>query len=346
MFHSSDPARSSCVARLLVVTGVAAWLGCSPTPAEAQVPKSAPDAKPAAGEAREPKSPPTVSLLRVQFAKPDPPPVPDPRGFVRPRRFGMEGEPRPGTTLTLLLEDPDRLIEGVTIKESRITKFGDDKGTDLLAGEAPPEENNPRRFIRPGMPQGPIAAEVDPGGHRVTLTLHSPRLPASGAAKILLEADLALKYSRGERFVEQKGVNLRLDKITAGTVPMIVATQSDDQEMMGMQPGGQKGMQVILFHQGPMEGIKNVAFIGPDGAEIQATKGGWGSSGSLHQTHYHLARQVDTCTLRITVPEVVETATLAISVSTGVGFPPGVRRTFVPSRGDATGAPDAGATRR
>jgi hypothetical protein len=97
----------------------------------------------------------------------------------------------------------------------------------------------------------------------------------------------------------------------------------------------QPGTQVVLFHQGPQPGIKNLAFIAPDGHEIKATISGSGSSGSLHQTYYRLAEKVDNCTVRATVPDVVETATLSISVNTGVGFPPGVRRSFVP-------APDTG----
>jgi len=107
---------------------------------------------------------------------------------------------------------------------------------------------------------------------------------------------------------------------------------------MGFRARGQDGTQVILFHQGPQGGIKNLAFIGPDGNEIKATISGSGYSGTLHHTYYHLAQKVEKCTLRITVPEVPETATLAVSVVTGVGFPPGVRRAFVPPTGADAGA--------
>ena len=168
------------------------------------------------------------------------------------------------------------------------------------------------------------------------MTVHSPRLPASGASKLLLDANLVMTFARGERMVEQKNVNLKLDKITASPIPLVIASQSDAEVMMGRPVGMQAGMQVMLFHQGPQLGVKKLVFIGPDGIEIQATYSGGGSNGTLYQTYYRLNRKVDTCTIQVTVPEAFETATVAISVTTGVGFPPGLRRSFVPPPGPQT----------
>ena len=173
--------------------------------------------------------------------------------------------------------------------------------------------------------------------------IHSPRLPASSATKILLEANLVLKYSRGEKTVEQKNVNLKLDKITAGPNPLIIATQSDAGQMFGRQGGMQAGTQVILYHLGPRLGVKKLAFIGPDGNEIQSTSNGSGSNGSIHYRYYQLAAKVETCTIRIVVPDIVETETVAISVNTGVGFPPGVRRKLVSAPRPERSAADAAA---
>jgi hypothetical protein len=124
---------------------------------------------------------------------------------------------------------------------------------------------------------------------------------------------------------------------------MIIATQSDARMMMGRQAGMQDFTQVMLFHQGPLQGIKKVAFIGPDDNEIQSMPSGSGSNGNLQQTYYRLTGKHETCTVRITVPDLVERMTVAISVTTGVGFPPGVRRTIVPTpspeRSAVDGAP-------
>ncbi len=333
--------RSALLGELLVVTIVGVWLGAKPLPIEAQAQKSDAQPKPAAKDQQDITGPPRVSLLRLQVVKPEPAQAnPRPR-FPRPPRFGLQAEPRDGTSLTFLLEEPDRLIQSVQTKECRITSLKDDRDTDLLEEIAVPHEDS-----LPSPPgrqpiEGSFEAEVDSDGHRATVTIHSPRLPANGANKIFVEANLVLKYLRGEKTVEQNNVNLKLDRITASPFPLIIASQSEDDAMMGRQFGMQAGTQVILFHQGPLLGVRRIAFIGPDGNEIQSTVNGSGSSGSLHQTNYHLAKKVETCTIRMTVPEVVETATVAISVNTGVGFPHGVRRSFVPAPGPKGSAGDA-----
>jgi hypothetical protein len=316
---------------LLVVTSAVVWLGATPPLARAQLPKSGSEAKPATKEAQDGKGVARVSLLRIQIAKPQPPLANAPPGFPRRGRFGFPSEPRAGTTLTFLVEEAERLIENVESKDCRITKFRDDKDTNLLEDETAHDGEGDGAPTPPGLQpsEGAFEAEVDPGGHHATVSIHTARLPASSATKILLEANLVLKYSRGEKTIEQKNVNLKLDKITAGPNPLVIATQSDAGLMFGRQGGMQPGTQVILYHQGPMLGVKKIAFIGPDGNEIQTRISGSGSSGSLHQTYYQLTGKVETCTIRVVVPDVVETATVAISVNTGVGLTPGVRRKLV-----------------
>ena len=131
-----------------------------------------------------------------------------------------------------------------------------------------------------------------------------------------------MKYGHGERTVEQKNVNMKVDTITVGPSPLVVMSQDP-----GDGAGQQNGTQVTLFHQGPiLREIKKVAFIGPDGEEIQTRGSGSGSSGSIHNLHYTFARKVESCTVRLTVPETVETVTLSVAIDTGVGFPPGARR--------------------
>jgi hypothetical protein len=329
---------------LLAVAGLAACL-CAPPPASPQELKAVSDAKAMAGKEKEGKAPPRVSLLSLQLVKSEPAPGNAPAAFLGMRRFGFPNQSlaRPGTTLTFLVEDPDRLIEGIETKDCRITTFRDDKGTDLLKDPAPAQED--------GVPSPPSGqptedafwAEADLTGHRATVTVHSPHLPSSSSSKILLEANLVLKYMRGEKIIEQKNVNLKLDKITAGPVPLVIASQSGNEAMMmmGRQPGFQAAMQVTVFHQGPQLGVRKLAFIGPDGNEIKSRPSGGGSSGTIHHANYQLEGKFDTCTVQITVPDVIESATVAISVNTGLGFPPGVRRRFVPAPGPGASAGDA-----
>jgi hypothetical protein len=317
----------------LVVTGVAVWLVAMPPPTEAQARKSGPDPKPAARDQQDSKGPPRVSLLRLQVIKPEPADANPRARFPRARRVGPQADPPEGTTLTFLVEEPNRLIQSIQTNECRLTRFTDDRDADLLEQEAAQREDGllRRRWGEPM--ESSLDAEVRSDGHRATVTIHSPRLPTSGANKIHVEANLVLKYLRGEKTIEQKNVNLKMDRIAATPFPLIIASQSEVEGMVGQQFGREAGTQLVLFHQGPLLGVKGISFIDQAGEEIQATLRGSGSVGSLHQTFYYLAKKVETCTIRMTVPEAVETATVAISMTTGVGFSPAVRRSFVPAPG-------------
>ena len=316
-----------------VVMVVAGCLAAMPPTLVAQVRKAAAEPNSAVKELHEVTGLPRITLLSLQVVKPEPAPENMPPAVAQFRVRGQY-EPPQGTTLIFLLEQPHRMIQSIESTDCRITRFTDDKGIDLLGGNAAPEGDDRPPPPRPrGFPGNqpfdiPISAQLDPGGHRAKIYVHSPHLPASGASKVFLEANLVLKYHRGDKTFEQKNVNVKLDKVTAGPVPLLIVTDLDAAARMKHQPDVPGFTQVIVFHQGSALDVQKLAFIGPDGNPIQATLSGGGSSGSMHQTYYRLAGKVETCTIRVSVPE-VETATLAITVNTGLGFPPGVRRGFI-----------------
>ena len=147
-----------------------------------------------------------------------------------------------------------------------------------------------------------------------------------------------MRYGRGEKVVEQKNVNLKADKLTVGPVPMLVMIQ--DRGFMG--PGQRNPTQVAFFHLGPLREIKKIAFFESDGQEIKSTQSGSGQNGSNNfQEYYSLDKSVETCTIRFTVPEKIETVTTAVSINTGIGFPPFVRRRVVaaPAQGQQVKGP-------
>ncbi len=270
---------------------------------------------------------PRVSLLRLQVVKPDPGQPDGPAGLPRRNRFGFEAAPREGTSLTFTFDEPDQLILGLEAKDCKITRFRDDKDTDLAPDRIEPAAAEMIVAPRFGQDQGPLSAEVDPTGHRATITVHSPRVPAGGANRLILEAVLVVKYGRGEKTLEQKNVNLKVDKLTVSPIPLLVMSEGGAGQGM-MQ---RDGTQVTLFHHQPLGEIRKVDFIGPDGQEIPARGSGAGSSGSLQMTHYFLAKKVETCTVRLTVPETIETVHMAVSINTGIGFPPFASRRILPA---------------
>lgn len=217
-----------------IVTGVAAWLATMSPVLEAQLSKSHPEPPAEAGDSRSLKGPPRVTLLRLHLVKPEPPHTGPRARFPRPMGFGNQAVPREGTTLTFLVDEPNRLIQSVRTKECRLTRLTDDRGTNLLENLDAAQGNG---LLPPGVMEPTFEADVDPGGHRATVTIHSAQLPASGANTIRIEASLVLAYLQGEKQVEQKNVNLKLDKITTSPFPMIIASLSDEDEMMGLRQG-------------------------------------------------------------------------------------------------------------
>jgi hypothetical protein len=321
----------------VIVAGIAIWLGSSRSSVRAQLQKAVPDTESGGKSSVESKSLPQVSILNLQLIKPDPAMADMPAHMRNMRRLGIPSAPQEGTTLGFSIEEPQRWILSLETKDCKIKKFCDERGADLAEARGPAGERdlpfNPQR----GPDKCTLSGEVDAAGHRATVTVHSPQLPAGGANRLSLEADLVMRLGHGEKTVEQKNVNLKADTITVGPSLLIVMTQ---EPFDGIGQGN--GMQVILFHQGPIQReIKKVAFIGPDGLEIQTRGSGSGQSGSVHQAYYSLTRQVETCTVRLTVPERIETVTLSVTIDTGIGFPPGARRrslTTRESRGKVTDA--------
>ena len=308
---------------VVVMVGVAVWVGLPTRGVHAQVPKVSREAVREGKGDEGGKSLPKVSILRLHVVNPEPPqPEMAGRMFARAPRFGFEDPTREGTSLVLLIDEPQQWILSLENKDFKINKFRDDRNTDLTLTKKRPEDNRPV-FNRPIDPEEcSVTGVLDPAGHRATVTVHSPQLPITGAKELSLDLDLVMTYGHGERTVEQKNVNLMLDKITAGPSPLVIMSQGGADQVVRQ---GQ-GMQVMLFHQGPLREFKKVSFFAPDGEEIKATANGSGQNGYAYQTYYSLTKKVETCTVRLTVPDTIETVALSVSINTGVGFPPSVRR--------------------
>jgi hypothetical protein len=327
--------RTSRIGGMLVAVGVTFWCGSPRSVVLAQEGKTALETR--AGD-KEPagkgeKGLPRISLLSLQVTRPLPAAANMPPGMLPPRRFGvqrfgMPQAPGEGTTLTFLVEEPQQSMLGLEMKDCKITRFCDEKDTDLTKAKDPQEQGDVPRIPGAEPETFSFSGDLDPDGHRATITVHSPLFPASGANRLLLDAELVVRYGRGEKVIEQKDVNLKADKLTVSPIPMLVMKQ--DPGFMG--PGQQNRAQVVLYHLGPLREIKKIAFFDSDGQEIKSTQSGSGQNGSNNfQEYYSLEKNVETCTVRFTVPEKIETVTTAVSINTGIGFPPFVRRRVVDS---------------
>ena len=173
--------RSFRFGRLLIVAGIAIWLGLPPSLVRAQSRKAGPGAEAGGKAPVDGKILPQVSILRLQVIKPDPGPSDMPAAMRRMRRFnGFDSAPQEGTTLTLLIDEPQQWILSLEPKDCKITKFRDEKNTDLTLDKVPGEGGELPFNPRPGPENCTLTCEVDPAGHRATVTVHSPHFPASG----------------------------------------------------------------------------------------------------------------------------------------------------------------------
>ena len=179
--------RSIRLDKLLIVAGIAVWLSLPPTLVRAQTVKAGPDAKAERKAPVDGKFMPQVSILRLQVVKPDPGPSDTPLAMCRMRRFnGFDSTPEEGTTLTLLVEEPQQWILSLEAKDCKITKFRDERNTDLTLEKVPGEREKLAFNPRPGPENCTLTGEVDPAGHHATVTVHSPHLPA-GANSLSLK---------------------------------------------------------------------------------------------------------------------------------------------------------------
>src|SRR6478752_2966019 len=96
--------------KLVIVTGIALWLGSPHSPVRAQSRKAGPESERAEKSSAEGKSLPRVSILNLQVVKPDPALADTPAHMRHMRRFGFPSAPEEGTTLALLIEEPQQSI--------------------------------------------------------------------------------------------------------------------------------------------------------------------------------------------------------------------------------------------
>ncbi|MHC5538642.1 hypothetical protein ACYOEI_10505 [Singulisphaera rosea] len=316
-----------CFQRLLITVVIGSCFGV--TPSLAQTPKSKQAAETSEKPPEDGKQLPKVSVLRLELSRPEPGPQDNQAAMMRRmRRFnGFNSTPQEGTTLTLLIEEPEAWLLGLDAKKSKITKFTDSRDTDLTLEKPAGEVRQIPGFPQQGPENCTLTSEIDPSGHFGTLTIHSPHLPATGSARLLLEADLVLKLGHGQRTIEQKNVKTKGDVITVGPSPLVI---------MGMNPeegnGQPEGTRIMIFHDGPIaREVQKFAFFGSGGNEIKSSGSGSGSSNTIEHLQFVLPQKVETCTVQLTVPKVVETVTLSISIDTVTGFSHGARRRIMKS---------------
>jgi hypothetical protein len=228
-----------------------------------------------------------------------------------------------GTTVSLHVAIPGRTITGFDDKESKLTVFKDDKKTDLAKAKPKPKDAGVGFNFGPG--NSPLTAEIEPGGHSCYVDVKGPAVPAAGAGRISLKADLVFKCGEGEKTDEQKDVALTDGtKITVGPVPMTVKPGQGFGVNLPGQPAANQGTNITLRTERPLTAIKSVAFFGADGKEIKSQKTGFSGGGFGENiqmdTWYRLEKKVDKVGVKVTYFEKIVNLSVPVDLSVGIGF--------------------------
>ncbi len=101
-----------------------------------------------------------------------------------------------GTALTLRLSTDKTPIVSVDPIASRLSRFADDKGTDLL-------DRDPV-----GLPST-LHALVAKNGHTCSLTLRSKQSPTPGAVRLVVRGELVVRCGEGEKTVFSEVIELK-----------------------------------------------------------------------------------------------------------------------------------------
>jgi hypothetical protein len=228
-----------------------------------------------------------------------------------------------GTTVSLHVSLPGRTITGFDDQQSKLTAFKDDKKTDLAKARPKPKDAGVGFNFGPG--SSPLTAEIGPGGHSCFVDVKGPALPATGAGRISVKADLVFRCGEGEKTAEQKDVALTDGtKITAGPVPMTVKPGQGFGVNLPGQPAADQGTTIILRTERPLAAITSVAFFDAAGQEIKSQKTGFNAAGVGEnvqiETWYRLEKKVDKVGVKVTYFEKIVNLSVPVDLTVGIGL--------------------------
>ena len=229
-----------------------------------------------------------------------------------------------GTVVSLLVNMPNHSIIQLEDQGSQLTKFVDDKGTDLLQNVSPAG----RGIGLFAIPMGQVQVIRTPPLRARSLSkewMHieciAPHLPALDTQTITVEGKLVLSCGQGVKTTEHK--NIPLDgKGRFETNGMTVSVRKDDGRGSGMRMDnmGKMKMRIFLDVNRPRGTVIGYTFFDTEGNEIESQEGGAVYGPQSHQATIHLAKEVDVLTIRLEAYEKVETVTLPFSLKAGLGL--------------------------
>ena len=259
----------------------------------------------------------TMEVHGISVMKKMPPPEDD-NGVIY-----MTSVPE-GTAVSLLIQVPEHSIIDLDETASKLSKFVDDKNTDLL-------KRNPQtgraatgamRDMTMGfLEQSPLRTNcISPSKKWIILDCVAPNQPTSGTQTVALEGKIVLQCGKGTKTTEHKNISLNgKGKFDVGEIRFNVEKAKESAGVWFGQEDEWK-MQISLLSNKSLDSIISYTFLDAEGKEIKSKEFGWWGMGNQRTTNFSLAKEVDSVSIRVVEYETMETVTLPFSLTVGLGL--------------------------
>ncbi len=216
-----------------------------------------------------------------------------------------------GTTLVLQITHPDGGLIVFDHDASRLDRFVDDRGTDLLAKQQDPGQ----AFSASGFER---EADISGDGTTALLELSGPSLPTDGATTIQAEGTAVFHTATSQTTFAHDGLVVRPDEeFSVGPIAFIL-TES------GKPAWGSDPLEVTIETKQDTAPIAAVRFFNTNGDRIAASRTGtmtWGVLGkTTTQFTYSLGQEAKTLAVEIDYWTDMVKTEVPFDVSASVGF--------------------------
>jgi hypothetical protein len=206
-----------------------------------------------------------------------------------------------GTRLVIAVKTTDAAIASVDQSKSVVTKFVDDKGTDLL--EPIPRDE---RVL--------ADSQRTADGHGVVAMILSPIAPTQGAMKLELQASLDVRIGSESKIDKHTIAFKKGEKLLLAGTEITVGDVSERQENTLLR---------LEFSQPPLL-VQNLRVLGPDAREISSEIVDEGqqrtNSGVTYWRTLRLSQKVSSGTIEATYWSKSEPLTIPINLVIGIGL--------------------------
>ena len=214
--------------------------------------------------------------------------------------------------LKILVTSPTKAILGFKKDSSKLIRFDDDQGTNLL------KEKNGRRTAS----FWPFTNYYDKK-RQCVVTLNSPGTPSSKAGKLHLQAELVFQCASDKTATKEAKITPSTGgSFTFGDAKVAV---SDKAEMSFGSPDSNKKKGHVSFKSSkPFDNIASITFFDTKGKKIKHEEAGSGSMGFMGKKEYYIGydldRKMNTYIVKITYYSGGATVTIPIDQKIGVGL--------------------------